>query len=114
MSRISFSSRCSIILASIRSLNAEAIAVNVPEMVLVAVALIAVVIGEGGSGGALGIGVADRLLILENAYYSVISPEGCAAILWKDQTAVAQAAESLKIRANDLLEGVKKMYFTER
>jgi acetyl-CoA carboxylase carboxyl transferase subunit alpha len=60
------------------------------------------VIGEGGSGGALGIGVADRILILENAYYSVISPEGCAAILWKDRSATAKAAESLKITAKDL------------
>jgi acetyl-CoA carboxylase carboxyl transferase subunit alpha len=65
---------------------------------------VAVVIGEGGSGGALGIGVADRVLILENAYYSVISPEGCAAILWKDRKASAQAAEALKITAKDLLE----------
>jgi len=63
-----------------------------------------VVIGEGGSGGALGIGVADRVLILENAYYSVISPEGCAAILWKDRAAAAKAAEALKITAKDLLE----------
>ena len=63
---------------------AEAIAVNLREMMLMAVPIIAVVIGEGGSGGALGIGVADRVLIMENAYYSVISPEGCAAILWKD------------------------------
>ena len=66
--------------------------------------MIAAVIGEGGSGGALGIGVADRVLILENAYYSVISPEGCAAILWKDRAAAAKAAEALKITAKDLLE----------
>ena len=65
---------------------------------------IAVVIGEGGSGGALGIGVCDRVLILENAYYSVISPEGCAAILWKDRANAAQAAAALKITAKDLLE----------
>src|SRR5262249_49902941 len=64
---------------------AEAIAANLREMMLLEVPTIAVVIGEGGSGGALGIGVADRVLILENAYYSVISPEGCAAILWKDR-----------------------------
>lgn len=83
---------------------AEAIAVNLREMMLLEVPIIAVVIGEGGSGGALGIGVADRVLILENAYYSVISPEGCAAILWKDRTAAAKAAESLKITAKDLLE----------
>src|SRR5437868_1260727 len=66
---------------------AEAIAVNLREMMLFEVPIIAAVIGEGGSGGALGIGVADRVLILENAYYSVISPEGCAAILWKDRSA---------------------------
>jgi len=83
---------------------AEAIAVNLREMMLFEVPIIAAVIGEGGSGGALGIGVADRVLILENAYYSVISPEGCAAILWKDRTAAAKAAEALKITAKDLLE----------
>jgi acetyl-CoA carboxylase carboxyl transferase subunit alpha len=60
------------------------------------------VIGEGGSGGALGIGIADRVLILENAYYSVISPEGCAAILWKDRAAAPDAAESLKITPEHL------------
>jgi acetyl-CoA carboxylase carboxyl transferase subunit alpha len=83
---------------------AEAIAVNLREMMLLEVPVIAVVIGEGGSGGALGIGVADRVLLLENAYYSVISPEGCAAILWKDRAAAAKAAEALKITAKDLLE----------
>ena len=83
---------------------AEAIAVNLREMMLLEVPIIAVVIGEGGSGGALGIGVADRVLILENAYYSVISPEGCAAILWKDRAAAAKAAEALKITARDLHE----------
>lgn len=83
---------------------AEAIAVNLREMMLLEVPIIAVVIGEGGSGGALGIGVADRVLILENAYYSVISPEGCAAILWKDRAATAKAAEALRITAKDLLE----------
>jgi len=83
---------------------AEAIAVNLREMMLLEVPVIAVVIGEGGSGGALGIGVADRVLILENAYYSVISPEGCAAILWKDRTASEKAAEALKITAKDLIE----------
>lgn len=83
---------------------AEAIAVNQREMMLLEPPVIAVVIGEGGSGGALGIGVADRVLILENAYYSVISPEGCAAILWKDHNAKAKAAEALKITAADLLE----------
>jgi acetyl-CoA carboxylase carboxyl transferase subunit alpha len=81
---------------------AEAIAVNLREMMLLEVPIISVVIGEGGSGGALGIGVADRVLILENAYYSVISPEGCAAILWKDRAAAAKAAAALKITAKDL------------
>jgi acetyl-CoA carboxylase carboxyl transferase subunit alpha len=83
---------------------AEAIAVNLREMMLFEVPIIAAVIGEGGSGGALGIGVADRVLILENAYYSVISPEGCAAILWKDRAAAPKAAEALRISAKDLLE----------
>src|SRR6266403_201779 len=83
---------------------AEAIAVNLREMMLFEVPIIAAVIGEGGSGGALGIGVADRVLILENAYYSVISPEGCAAILWKDRSAASKAAEALKITAKHLRE----------
>src|SRR5881394_458477 len=83
---------------------AEAIAVNLREMMLLRVPIVAAVIGEGGSGGALGIGVADRVLILENAYYSVISPEGCAAILWKDRAAAGKAAQALKITAKDLLE----------
>ena len=83
---------------------AEAIAVNLREMMLLEVPIIAVVIGEGGSGGALGIGVADRVMILENAYYSVISPEGCAAILWKERAAAEKAAAALKITANDLLD----------
>jgi acetyl-CoA carboxylase carboxyl transferase subunit alpha len=83
---------------------AEAIAVNLREMMVMEVPIIAAVLGEGGSGGALGIGVADRVLILENAYYSVISPEGCAAILWKDRSAAPKAAEALKITAKDLLE----------
>jgi len=83
---------------------AEAIAVNLREMAIMEVPIIATVIGEGGSGGALGIGVADRVMIMENAYYSVISPEGCAAILWKDRAASAKAAEALKITAKHLLE----------
>ena len=83
---------------------AEAIAVNLREMTLLEVPIIAAVIGEGGSGGALGIGVADRVVILENAYYSVISPEGCAAILWKDRANAAKAAAALKITAKDLLQ----------
>ncbi len=81
---------------------AEAIAFNLREMMLIRVPIIAVVIGEGGSGGALGIGVADRVLMMENAYYSVISPEGCAAILWKDGKHAPEAAEALKISAPDL------------
>jgi acetyl-CoA carboxylase carboxyl transferase subunit alpha len=83
---------------------AEAIAVNLREMMGFKVPVVTAVIGEGGSGGALGIGVADRVLILENAYYSVISPEGCAAILWKDRKAHQQAAEALRITGRDLLE----------
>ena len=83
---------------------AEAIAVNLREMALFPVPIIAAVIGEGGSGGALGIGVADRVLIMENAYYSVISPEGCAAILWKDRAAAPKAAEALRITAKELLK----------
>jgi len=81
----------------------EAIAVNLREMISLRVPTIAVVIGEGGSGGALGIGVADRVLILENAYYSVISPEACSAILWKDRRHAAEAAEALKLTAQDLI-----------
>lgn len=82
---------------------AEAIAVNLREMMNLRVPIIAVVIGEGGSGGALGIGVADRVLILENAYYSVISPEACSAILWKDRHHASEAAEALKLTAEDLM-----------
>jgi acetyl-CoA carboxylase carboxyl transferase subunit alpha len=82
---------------------AEAIAVNLREMMNLRVPIVAVVIGEGGSGGALGIGVADRVLILENAYYSVISPEACSAILWKDRRHAPEAAEALKLTADDLM-----------
>ncbi|PYJ46513.1 MAG: acetyl-CoA carboxylase carboxyl transferase subunit alpha [Verrucomicrobia bacterium] len=82
----------------------EAIAVNLREMIRLHVPIIAVVIGEGGSGGALGIGVADRVLILENAYYSVISPEACSAILWRDRRHAAEAAEALKLTAQGLLK----------
>jgi acetyl-CoA carboxylase carboxyl transferase subunit alpha len=83
---------------------AEAIAVNLREMMTLRVPSIAAVIGEGGSGGALGIGVADRVLILENAYYSVISPEACSAILWKDRKHAPEAAEALKLTAQDLVK----------
>src|SRR3954452_18379467 len=82
----------------------EAIAVNLREMMNLRVPTIAVVIGEGGSGGALGIGVSDRVLILENAYYSVINPEACSAILWKDRRHAAEAAEALKLTAQDLMK----------
>ncbi|MFH1791273.1 MAG: acetyl-CoA carboxylase carboxyltransferase subunit alpha [Candidatus Omnitrophota bacterium] len=83
--------------------QAEAIAYNLREMTKLKVPIIAFVIGEGGSGGALGIGVADRVFVLENAYYSVISPEGCAAILWKERSKACDAAEALKLTAHDLL-----------
>ena len=83
---------------------AEAIAVNLREMAMLGVPTIAIVVGEGGSGGALGVGVTDRVLILENSYYSVISPEGCAAILWKDAAAAARAAEALRLNAQNLAE----------
>src|ERR1700716_2939342 len=82
----------------------EAIAVNLREMMTLRVPIVAAVIGEGGSGGALGIGVADRVLILENAYYSVISPEACSAILWRDRRHAAEAAEALKLTAHDLMK----------
>jgi acetyl-CoA carboxylase carboxyl transferase subunit alpha len=83
---------------------AEAIAVNIRDMMALRTPIVSVVIGEGGSGGALGIGVADRVLILENAYYSVISPEGCAAILWKHRKHAPEAAEALKLSSPDLLQ----------
>jgi len=83
---------------------AEAIAVNIRDMMALRTPVVSVVIGEGGSGGALGIGVADRVLILENAYYSVISPEGCAAILWKHRKHAPEAAEALKLSSPDLLQ----------
>lgn len=82
---------------------AEAIAFNLREMMMFRVPIVAVVIGEGGSGGALGIGVADRVLMMENSYYSVISPEGCAAILWKDRKYATEAATALKLSAADLM-----------
>lgn len=81
---------------------AEAIARNLREMMKLTVPVIAVILGEGGSGGALGIAVADRVLMLENAYYSVISPEGCAAILWKHRKHAPEAAEALKLASYDL------------
>ena len=81
---------------------AEAIARNLREMMDLKTPIVAAVVGEGGSGGALGIGVADRILMLENAYYSVISPEGCAAILWKHRKHAPEAAEAMKLTAKDL------------
>jgi len=83
--------------------QAEAIAYNLREMAKLTVPVIVTVIGEGGSGGALAIGVGDQVLMLENAIYSVISPEGCAAILWKDSGQAKRAAEGLKLTAQDLL-----------
>ena len=83
--------------------QAEAIARNLLEMSRLPVPVVVVVIGEGASGGALGIGVGDRLLMMENTWYSVISPEGCAAILWRDSTKAEQAAEAMKLTARDLL-----------
>jgi acetyl-CoA carboxylase carboxyl transferase subunit alpha len=84
--------------------QAQAIAVNLMEMSRLRVPIISIVLGEGGSGGALGIGVCNRLAMLEFAYYSVISPEGCAAILWRDGSQAATAAESLKLTSKDLLK----------
>ena len=84
--------------------QAEAIAYNLREMTRVKVPIIVFVIGEGGSGGALGIGVGDKVCVLQNSYYSVISPEGCAAILWKDRARSDEAAKALKLTAKDLLE----------
>lgn len=84
--------------------QAEAIARNILEMAQLTVPVVTLVIGEGGSGGALAIGVANRVLMLENAMYSVISPEGCAAILWRDRAEGPRAAEALRITAADCLD----------
>ncbi len=84
--------------------QAEAIARNLFEMARYPVPIIIIVIGEGASGGALGIGVGDRILMMQNAWYSVISPEGCAAILWRDRANAEQAAEAMKVTAKDLLD----------
>ncbi len=83
--------------------QAEAIARNIQEMAGLRVPIVMIVIGEGASGGALGVGIADRVLMLENAWYCVISPEGCAAILWKDGGNAPKAAEALRLTASDLL-----------
>ena len=84
--------------------QSEAIAYNLKVIAGLRTPIIIIVIGEGGSGGALAVGAGDAILMLEYSFYSVISPEGCAAILWKDQEAVKKAAESMKIRSQDLLE----------
>lgn len=84
--------------------QAEAIASNLMDMAMLETPVVVVVIGEGGSGGALGIGVGDRIYVLENAYYSVISPEGCAAILWKENAKAPDAAQALKLTGRDLLD----------
>ena len=84
--------------------QAEAIARNIMEMFTLSVPIIVVILGEGASGGALGIGVGDRILMLENAWYSVISPEGCASILWRDAKMAPVAAENLKLTAPDLMK----------
>lgn len=91
--------------------QAEAIARNLFEMARYPVPIIIIVIGEGASGGALGIGVGDRIMMLENTWYSVISPEGCAAILWRDAANAPQAAEAMKVTAEDLykLEVIDKI-----
>ncbi|KAA3608444.1 MAG: acetyl-CoA carboxylase carboxyltransferase subunit alpha [Calditrichaeota bacterium] len=83
--------------------QAEAIAKNLLEMSRLPVPVICVIIGEGASGGALGIGIGDRILMMENAWYSVISPEGCAAILWRDSAKAPEAAEAMKVTAPDLV-----------
>jgi len=84
--------------------QAEAIARNIREMFKITVPIIITIIGEGASGGALGIGVGDVILMLENSWYSVISPEGCAAILWRDQAKASEAAEALRLTAQDMLQ----------
>ncbi|MFH1782513.1 MAG: acetyl-CoA carboxylase carboxyltransferase subunit alpha [Candidatus Omnitrophota bacterium] len=84
--------------------QASAIAYNLRDMMELKVPIIVIVIGEGGSGGALGIGIGDRVFVMENSYYSVISPEGCAAILWKDRLKAPNAAEVLRLTSKDLLE----------
>jgi acetyl-CoA carboxylase carboxyl transferase subunit alpha len=84
--------------------QAQAIALNLKDMIAIKTPIVATVIGEGGSGGALGIGVADRVCMLQNAYYSVISPEGCASILWRNSAKAAEAAKALKLTAEDLIQ----------
>jgi len=94
--------------------QAEAIAYNLREMATLKTPIVIFIIGEGGSGGALGIGVGDRVCVLQNSYYSVISPEGCAAILWKDRAKADKAASALKLTAYDLLDfGIIDMIIPE-
>lgn len=94
--------------------QAQAIAENLMEMMTLRVPIISILIGEGGSGGALALAVADQVWMLENAVYSVISPEGCASILWKDASKTQEASECLRLTAQDLLEfGVIEKIFTE-
>ena len=84
--------------------QAEAIAKNLMKMAVLPVPIMVIVIGEGASGGALGIGVGDRLIMLENTWFSVISPEGCASILWRDSSKAEMAADAMKVTAQDLHE----------
>jgi len=84
--------------------QAEAIARNILEMFKLQVPIIIIIIGEGASGGALGIGIGDKVMMLENSWYSVISPEGCAAILWRDNAKAPDAAEALRLSATDLMQ----------
>ena len=84
--------------------QAQAIAANLRDMAGIKTPVVAAIIGEGGSGGALGIGVADRIIILEHAYYSVISPEGCASILWRSSSKAPLAAEALKLHGEHLIK----------
>jgi acetyl-CoA carboxylase carboxyl transferase subunit alpha len=84
--------------------QAQAIASNLRDMIGLTTPIVATIIGEGGSGGALGVGVADRVCILQHAYYSVISPEGCASILWRNSVKAPEAAEALKITGEHLIE----------
>jgi len=94
--------------------QAEAIAYNLREMATLKTPIVIFIIGEGGSGGALGIGVGDRVCVMQNSYYSVISPEGCAAILWKDRAKADKAASALKLTAYDLLDfGIIDMIIPE-
>ncbi len=94
--------------------QAEAIATNIRTMFTIKVPIVVVIIGEGASGGALGIGVGDRVLMMEYAWYSVISPEGCAAILWRDAAKASEAAQALKLTSGDLMElGIIDKVITE-